>query len=62
MNKEKALERIENLIQEGNNVLKTKRNSELGGTYVDSVFLSPVINHSGKSHQNIHITIFLFLI
>lgn len=36
MNKEKALEGIENLIQEGNNVLATKRNSDLGGTYVDS--------------------------
>ena len=36
MNKEKALEGIENLILDGNNVLKTKRNSELGGTYVDS--------------------------
>lgn len=36
MNKEKALEGIENLIQEGNNVLKTKYNSDLAGTYVDS--------------------------
>ena len=36
MNKEKALEGIENLIQEGNNVLKTKYNSDLVGTYVDS--------------------------
>lgn len=35
MNKEKALEGIENLIQEGNNVLKTEHNSELGGTYVN---------------------------
>lgn len=33
MNKEKALEGIENLIQEGNNVLKTEYNSDLGGTY-----------------------------
>lgn len=36
MNKEKALQGIEALIQDGNNVLKTMRNSELGGTYVDS--------------------------
>lgn len=36
MNKEKALEGIGNLIQEGNNVLATKRNSDLRGTYVDS--------------------------
>lgn len=36
MNKEKALEGIENLIQEGSNVLMTKRNSDMGGTYVDS--------------------------
>lgn len=31
MNKEKAIEGIENLIQEGNNVLKTKHNSNFGG-------------------------------
>lgn len=36
MNKERALQGIEALIQDGNNVLKTMRNSELGGTYVDS--------------------------
>lgn len=36
MNKEIVLEGIENLIQEGNNVLKTKYNSDLAGTYVDS--------------------------
>lgn len=36
MNKEKALEGIENLIQEGNNVLATKHSSDLGSTYVDS--------------------------
>lgn len=35
MNKEMALQGIETLIQDGNNVLKTMRNSELGGTYVD---------------------------
>lgn len=37
MNKEKALKGIENLIQEGNNVLKTKYNSDLAGTCVNSV-------------------------
>lgn len=36
MNKERALQGIEALIQDGNDVLKTMRNSELGGTYVDS--------------------------
>lgn len=36
MNKKRALQGIEALIQDGNNVLKTVRNSELGGTYVDS--------------------------
>lgn len=36
MNKEKALEGIENLIQEGNSVLATEYNSNMGGTYVDS--------------------------
>ena len=36
MNKEKALEGIENLIQEGHNVLKTEYNSSMGGTYVNS--------------------------
>ena len=36
MNKERALQGIEALIQDGNNVLKTMRNRELGGTYVDS--------------------------
>lgn len=36
MNKENALDGIENLIQEGNHVLKTKYNSDLAGTYVDS--------------------------
>ena len=36
MNKENALEGIENLIQEGNHVLKPKYNSDLAGTYVDS--------------------------
>lgn len=36
MNKERALQEIEVLIQDGNNVLKTMRNSELGGTYVDN--------------------------
>ncbi len=36
MNKEMALQGIETLIQDGNNVLKTMRNSELGRTYVDS--------------------------
>ncbi len=35
MNKEKALEGIENLIQEGNNVLKTRYNSDRTGMYVD---------------------------
>lgn len=35
MNKEKALEEIENLIQEGNNVLKTRYNSDRTGMYVD---------------------------
>lgn len=36
MNKKKALEGIENLIQEGHNVLKTEFNSSMGGTYVNS--------------------------
>ena len=36
MNKGIALQGIETLIQEGNNVLATKYNSDLGGTYVDS--------------------------
>jgi len=36
MNKGMALQGIETLIQDGNNVLKTMRNSELGGTYVNS--------------------------
>lgn len=36
MNKEMALQGTEALIQEGNNVLATKLNSDLGGTYVDS--------------------------
>ena len=36
MNKGMALQGIETLIQEGNNVLNTKYNSDLAGTYVDS--------------------------
>ena len=36
MNKGIALQGIETLIQEGNNVLATKYKSDLGGTYVDS--------------------------
>lgn len=36
MNKEKALEGIGNLIQEGHNVLKTEYSSSMGGTYVNS--------------------------
>lgn len=36
MNKEKALEGIENLIQEGNSVLATEYNNNMGGTYVNS--------------------------
>lgn len=36
MNKERALQRIEALIQDGNNGLKTMRNSELSRTYIDS--------------------------
>lgn len=36
MNKEAALQGIEDLIQEGNGVLATEYNSNMGGTYVDS--------------------------
>ena len=36
MDKEKALQGIETLIQDGNNVLATKYNSDLGGTLVNS--------------------------
>lgn len=36
MNKGMALQGIETLIQEGNNVLATEYNSNFGGTYVDS--------------------------
>lgn len=36
MNKEVALRGIEGLIQEGNSVLATEYNSNMGGTYVNS--------------------------
>lgn len=54
MNKENALEGIENLIQEGNHVLKTKYNSDLAGTYVDSAMY-----HSWLAKATAFLKIFL---
>ena len=50
MNKERALQWIESLIQDGNDVLKTMRNSELGGTYVD--IISAIENIGFNSRNN----------
>ena len=46
MNKGMALQGIETLIQEGNNVLNTKYNSDLAGTYVDSAMYNSYLFHA----------------